>query len=254
MVIPSDRHNDQSLLSYDLSVGGVDDPRLVWQEDPIGNRVATIECPRVDRSLSFDVSYQVERGLDPAAPIPPTSLDLSRYLEPTSLTEPSSALAAVAARLQATSVWPRGRAYRAHHWAAAALRYQPGATTVETTAAEAATLGVGVCQDYTHVLLTVLRLMGIAARYVSGHLLGEGAPHAWVEALFPDPTTPGAVSVIAYDPANRRQPGRGYITVAVGRDYADVTPTSGWFVGAARSQLTTRQTIELVEVDSPSSR
>jgi transglutaminase-like putative cysteine protease len=65
---------------------------------------------------------------------------------------------------------------------------------------------------------------------VSGHLLGEGVPHAWVEALVDG-------EVIAYDPTHARRTRLDYITVAVGRDYADVAPTSGFFTGAATGRL-----------------
>jgi transglutaminase-like putative cysteine protease len=92
-------------------------------------------------------------------------------------------------------------------------------------------LGKGVCQDYAHVLLVVLRLLGIPARYVSGHLPGQGPPHAWVEALV------GARQVLGLDPSSNRLTGPEYLTVAIGRDFADVTPTSGVFRGAARGTL-----------------
>ena len=169
-------------------------------------------------------------------------------METTRLTEPTPSLERVAARIKESSPWPRGRAFRAYHWAAAALTYRPGVTDVATTAAEAMALGNGVCQDFTHVLLTVLRLMGVPARYVSGQMLGDNGPHAWVEALFVDAQAPDSVSVVGYDPTNRREPGLSYIWVAVGRDYADVAPTSGSFVGPAQSELHTSQRVELVEV------
>ena len=258
-VVPPDVHGDQHLLVHDLrTCGPVDESSVVWSEDPFGNRVCTIEAPQVDDCLKFDVQFLVERCAAEGAPGARSieSLsdgDLLKYLESTPLTEPSLVLARVAARIEASSAWPRGRAYRAYHWAAAALTYRPGETDVATIAAEAMALGAGVCQDFTHVLLTVLRLMGIPARYVSGHLLGDGAPHAWVEALFPDEQVPGATSIVAYDPTNRREPGLTYVTVAVGRDYADVTPTSGWFVGPAKSRFEARQQVELVEVGYRSS-
>jgi len=110
------------------------------------------------------------------------------------------------------------------------------ATTVATTAAEAYALRRGVCQDIAHVMLTVCRLAGIPARYVSGHLLGEqGGSHAWVEVLVPD--GPGA-RALAFDPTNGRRAGGRHLPVAVGRDYVDVAPTSGVYTGTARGELT----------------
>jgi transglutaminase-like putative cysteine protease len=72
----------------------------------------------------------------------------------------------------------------------------------------------------------------VPVRYVSGHLLGEGAPHAWIEALLPDPNIPGQFRVVPYDPTHRVTPTLDYVTIAVGRDYADITPTSGTIFGA----------------------
>src|SRR6266508_5776309 len=74
------------------------------------------------------------------------------------------------------------------------------------------------------------RAAGIAARYVSGHLAGDGGSHAWVEALVPDPDRPGESVVEGWDPTHDRPVGDGYVTVAVGRDYADVAPLSGSYV------------------------
>jgi len=139
-------------------------------------------------------------------------------------------------------------AERVHEWAAQAITYQIGVTGVQTPAAMALHLGKGVCQDYAHMMLTVLRLVGIPARYVSGHLLGEGAPHAWVEALVEDANDLGVPEVIAFDPTHHRRAGLNYITVAVGRDYADVAPTSGTFIGPASGRLSASKQAEIVEV------
>ena len=88
----------------------------------------------------------------------------------------------------------------------------------------------GVCQDYAHVMLALCRLRGLPARYVSGHLLGEGGTHAWVEVLLPDPDRLRAASWRSpFDPTHGRGAGLNYVTVAVGRDYGDVAPTSGTY-------------------------
>jgi transglutaminase-like putative cysteine protease len=107
-------------------------------------------------------------------------------------------------------------------------------TSVATTAAEALAVGRGVCQDSAHVMLALCRAVGLPARYVSGHLLGEGGTHAWVEVVLADAAGARAV---AFDPCNGRRAGREYLTVATGRDYTDVAPTSGTYVGAARGTL-----------------
>jgi transglutaminase-like putative cysteine protease len=99
------------------------------------------------------------------------------------------------------------------------------------------------------MMLSVLRLLDVPARYVSGHLLGEGAPHAWVEALVEGASEPGLPEVIAYDPTHHRRAGLNYITVAVGRDYADVAPTSGTFVGPASGRLSSSKQAEIVSIE-----
>ncbi len=156
---------------------------------------------------------------------------------------------AAARAIAASTGSPRERTERAVEWAADAITFQIGVTGVQTPAAMALALGQGVCQDYAHVLLAVLRLLGVPARYVSGHLLGEGAPHAWVEALFEDARVPGGIDVVAFDATHRRRAGLNYVTVAVGRDFADVTPTSGVFRGAAKGTLSASKQADIVELD-----
>jgi transglutaminase-like putative cysteine protease len=80
---------------------------------------------------------------------------------------------------------------------------------------------------------------GIACRYVSGHLMGQGGTHAWVEVVEGN-------RVVAFDPCHSRRTDDRYLTVAVGRDYLDVAPTSGWYSGPARGRL--RGTRELTAV------
>jgi transglutaminase-like putative cysteine protease len=122
----------------------------------------------------------------------------------------------------------------------AAISYQDGATTVLTTAAEALAGGHGVCQDSAHVMLALCHLANLPARYVSGHLLGHGGTHAWVEVVVPDGD---AAIAVPFDPCNGRRAGFGYVTVATGRDYTDVAPTSGRYVGTPNSTLTTNRRV-----------
>jgi transglutaminase-like putative cysteine protease len=118
------------------------------------------------------------------------------------------------------------------------IRYDDSATGVTTTAAEAWSVGGGVCQDYSHTLLSLLRSVGIPARYVSGYLHDEedavgrtvvGESHAWVEAW------DGGWE--AYDPTNDRAVGSAHVVVARGRDYADVPPLKGIYAGGLSEAL-----------------
>ena len=79
----------------------------------------------------------------------------------------------------------------------AAITYEYGVTSVQTTAAEARTLGRGVCQDSAHVMLALCHLLRLPARYVSGHLLGQGGTHAWVEVIV---ARADEAMAVAFDP------------------------------------------------------
>ena len=110
--------------------------------------------------------------------------------------------------------------------------YTPGATTVSTGVGELLRRRVGVCQDFSHVMIAALRSMGLGARYVSGYLattpppgrprlVGADATHAWVGCWLP-----GGGWLFA-DPTNDRLIGTSHATVAWGRDYGDVAPVRG---------------------------
>ena len=102
-------------------------------------------------------------------------------------TRADHALQAVAAEVRAAAADDVEFAEMACAVVKAGIEYGFGATSVETTAAEAWAIGRGVCQDSAHVLLAICRAAGVPARYVSGHLLGQlGGSHAWVEVLVPD--------------------------------------------------------------------
>ncbi|MGN0997206.1 MAG: transglutaminase domain-containing protein [Candidatus Ventricola sp.] len=104
--------------------------------------------------------------------------------------------------------------------------YLPGATGAFTTAEEAAASMRGVCQDESHIMLSLLRLRGVACRYAVGYMLGEGSTHAWVELE-------RAGRWIGLDPTNHRAVGDSYIRVSVGRDAADCPVNRGVFFGSA---------------------
>jgi len=105
---------------------------------------------------------------------------------------------------------------------------------VKTTADKALSLGRGVCQDFSHIMLAACRTQMLPARYVSGYLFNNGhtaASHAWVDVLTPER------GWISLDPTHNREQTGQYVRVAVGRDYADVPPTRGIFKGNAREKM-----------------
>ena len=105
--------------------------------------------------------------------------------------------------------------------------YVPESTHVQTTAEEAWNLGKGVCQDYAHIYITLLRLAGIPARYVCGFIVGEGASHAWTEVLYNGKWT-------GFDPANNCLVLDNYIKSGDGRDATDCAINRGTMWGGGR--------------------
>ncbi|GAC1565896.1 MAG: hypothetical protein NVS3B14_05190 [Ktedonobacteraceae bacterium] len=240
LILPPDVYGDQKRIVHRLDVSahlaGTSD-----EEDEFANHVINLHIPSIERSIDFEAWIVVERAADHGPHLlPGGALSDPRYLEPSALTQPGDTLRQVAATLSAgeqarqTSVL----AARINNWVHNALSYAHGATDIHTTAAQALSQGHGVCQDYSHVMLALCRLCGLPARYVSGHLLGEGGTHAWVEALVPAPGKPGEAMALALDPTHGCETDLHYITVAVGRDYYDVAPTSGTFQAPYRGQLT----------------
>jgi len=100
------------------------------------------------------------------------------------------------------------------------LIYEPGSTEIETTAEESFARKKGVCQDFSHIYICLLRIFGIPARYVCGLIVGEGKSHAWVEAACDG-------NYVAFDPTHNREITDEYIKFGVGRDAADCTINRG---------------------------
>ncbi len=106
------------------------------------------------------------------------------------------------------------------------MEYVPGSTNVHTTAAEAFSKRSGVCQDFAHITISIMRLMGVPVRYVSGLAYGEGETHAWVEANI-------GGFWHGFDPTRDQLVNEEYIPLAVGRDWSDCPIESGSFIGLA---------------------
>ncbi|NJN19689.1 MAG: transglutaminase family protein [Oscillochloris sp.] len=122
----------------------------------------------------------------------------------------------------------------------ATFAYAPQTTRVDSPIDEALEARRGVCQDFAHIMIALVRSLGIPCRYVSGYLFHrredrdrseEDASHAWIEALLPD------LGWVGFDPTNNLITADRHIRTAVGRDYADVPPTKGVFKGKAESEL-----------------
>lgn len=120
--------------------------------------------------------------------------------------------------------------------------YETGSTVIETTAEKAFQLGRGVCQDYTHILLGLLRMEHIPCRYVTGMMEGEGFSHAWVEVY----TEKGW---LALDPTNDQRVTDGHIRISIGRDYRDCMLNQGIFIGCEGKAVQTQTIrVEVTEI------
>jgi transglutaminase-like putative cysteine protease len=120
--------------------------------------------------------------------------------------------------------------------------FDPKATTVTTQVREVLAHRRGVCQDFAHLMISCLRSLGLAARYVSGYILnlappgkkrlaGADASHAWVEAHCP------GLGWIAFDPTNGKVADLEFITLGWGREFSDVAPLHGVILGSATQEL-----------------
>ncbi|MEX5632295.1 transglutaminase family protein [Parafrankia sp. FMc2] len=284
IAVPPPRHGGQLRRSVDLRVSAPD-ARTTWARGPDGLQIATISVDVVPPTLDFDITLVVERFADLGWPeLPASALSSRRLLAPTPLTTPTATMIDAARSLAGSD--PVATARRVCGWVYQRIEYVSGSTDVGTTAAQALAGGHGVCQDQAHVMIAMCRAVGIPARYVSGHMLGEGASHAWVEVVVPAgilragglgplgartdaspvpapvpmpvpvpghgpvAVTPGgaAAAAVAFDPCHNRVADLRYVTVAVGRDYHDVAPTSGRYVGAGRGALTATQRVDVLEV------
>jgi transglutaminase-like putative cysteine protease len=134
----------------------------------------------------------------------------------------------------------------------AEFSYDSRATSVDTPLSEVLHTRRGVCQDFAHVQIGCLRALGLAARYVSGYLVtqpppgqprlvGADASHAWISVYCP------GFGWIDVDPTNNVLPSDRHITVACGRDYGDVSPIQGVFLGGG--QHTVKIAVDVVSVD-----
>jgi len=159
-------------------------------------------------------------------------------LRPTEHTPASKRVASVGKKLSKTH-GPAEAVVAASNWVRDELDYLPGTTSVHSSGLDALKEGKGVCQDFVHLSLMLLRGMGIPAHYVSGYLhpkpdaaVGDtvdGRSHAWIEAW-----TGGWWS---YAPTNEAEITEQYVGVGAGRDYADVSPLKGIYSGEGATDL-----------------
>ncbi len=229
--------------------------RVRMYQDHDGNVVHHFNIPGRLSRLSVVAEALVDSG--PVAPLPETMgsdgwhrLDAEtssgafwETLNPSPFTRPTPRLEAFASELRlARGGDPLVTLRGICHELFTRLTYSPQSTRVDSPIDDALETRRGVCQDFTHIMIALVRQLGIPCRYVSGYLFHEaddsvrspaGATHAWVEAWLP------GLDWVGFDPTNNLAADERHIRVAVGRDYADVPPTRGVFKGmsAVRSEL-----------------
>lgn len=189
-----------------------------------------------------DLDAEVERG------------DFWETLMPSHFARPSPALKELAGQLQVTR---RGdplsllREINAsvYDW----FEYATDSTQVDSPIEDALLSRRGVCQDFAHIMIALVRGLDIPCRYVSGYLFHErsqdrpvdGASHAWVEAFLPE------LGWVGFDPTHNSIAGSRHIRTAVGTDYADVPPTRGTLKGKVKTELTVAVRVDPSDVLPP---
>jgi transglutaminase-like putative cysteine protease len=259
---PSDDYAGQLVLSFELEV----QPHASVFEfrDYFGNRAYSISIYPPHQSLTIKTVALVERLPDLTGR--PTEVPFDRFLA-----DDETRTRVNCEFLTATRFVPFSDRLRKFFWMARPRRtedvaeyvmrvvcfirdqfgYDTGTTHVHSNLDEILNAGGGVCQDFAHLTLGVLRLAGVPARYVSGYIgphpdasgaPGEQASHAWIEALLPGAGWTG------FDPTHRCRTDIRHIRVAIGRDYADAAPIRGVYRSDA-SQNTMSVDLEVYPED-----
>jgi transglutaminase-like putative cysteine protease len=209
--------------------------------------VATSECDVVTRSLP-DVLSGLSLTLSEARMLyAPRRRELFDFLQPSARIPFNAELRSLAIELLPEKGTFAETLRRLNNHLFTEFKYIPGATDVGTTVPEFLKQGAGVCQDFAHLMICLLRLAGVPARYVSGYietdpapntggesepaLIGATASHAWVEAFAPNGYW------VWMDPTNGIFEGERHVQIAVARDYQDVPPMKGVFKGANAQRL-----------------
>lgn len=172
------------------------------------------------------------------------------YLRETLLTSPDEAIAALAAKARegAGDAGPLAVAHTLNTAVHDALDYRAGATDASTTAAEAAAIGAGVCQDFAHLFIAAARVLEMPARYVVGYLYDEDAPelasHAWAEAHL------AGLGWVGFDPVHDLCPTVHHVRLCSGFDAADAAPIRGTLLAGTEEEMDIAVTLSATQNQS----
>lgn len=238
----------QNVLSQSLDISG--NPLVESFTDYFGNRVGVFSMVQPHQVLA--ITSTIEVATQPLAepiitePVAAqwaalttlqTQYPYMDYLQQEEFKQAAEVAALVKGLLQLEQT-PLQNALTLSTYIYQNLQYRKGITSVETGMDEIWQLKAGVCQDFAHLLLVMLRILSIPARYVSGYicpkdgeLRGEGATHAWVEAYIP------YYGWLGLDPTNDCLAGERHVRLATGRNFSDCTPVKGTYKGSAAHTL-----------------
>lgn len=223
--------SDERQLIHDLEYEIYPNHSLETGVDSFGNHYVYGQSEEAHDSFYYKVKGIATTGLSDSEGAEPIA-KLGRYRYPTLYTTPGKTIHEYFQSFQLTdSMSMLDQAVRMMQKLYQDFRYVPGSTSINTTAEEALILGTGVCQDYSHILISLCHLAGIPARYIVGMLLGEGASHAWVEIY-------NEGRWYALDPTNNLIVTDQHIKISKGRDYKDCLVNQGVFVGNAKQTQT----------------
>ncbi|MDR1877888.1 MAG: transglutaminase family protein [Flavobacteriaceae bacterium] len=238
----------QQVLSHELSVSG--NPLIDVYKDYYGNEVGAFMLIESHNKLIIDSKIEV---LTLPVPVPednePKEVQWSKLREirehipfidflTQEISDSLREISKITHLQDHDTTTPLKEAIKLMEFIFDNFKYLKGVTTVESTLDEVWNLKAGVCQDFAHVLLAMLRSLGIPARYVSGYICpnkngmrGEGATHAWVEAYIP------FYGWLGLDPTNNCIVSDLHVRLAVGRNFLDCSPVRGTFKGVSQQRL-----------------
>ncbi|MGP7818343.1 transglutaminase family protein [Niallia sp. 01092] len=249
----------QKLLQYDLIIN----PQATYyhHDDYWGNEVSTFyiwdshdELLVETRSL-LEINYQkqdifISEQVKNKMKMASFQAEYAEFLMPTSYTMlKKEMIQSVMDKLGEKDTDVYTFLHRLNEYIYNSFAYVPGATHVKTVAYEAFEKRSGVCQDFSHVMLAICRNAGIPARYVSGYIYGgedaamrgDSQTHAWIEAYIPE------YGWIGFDPTNNMMALNQHICVATGRDYADITPLKGVYIGSGTQDMSVSISVSKVK-------
>ena len=235
----------QHVENWKITAPGID--KALAYNDGFGNQIHLVTGVNIADEIDVVAEGFVEcndaQGLVQGLPeLTPKAI----YLRQTSATTPSPAMLALRSSQKNNQMEGLAQLHTLMQAIHAKVSYVVGVTDAYTTAANAFESGAGVCQDHAHIIIGIVRHLGIPARYVTGYLVtGIGASstaaHAWAEVLVPD------LGWVGFDVANCLCPTDQYVRVAAGIDAASVTPIRGLRRGGLNETMTVEVRVEIAQ-------